>query len=100
MNRLPVDMEAAGAVLEPRVVPGGVLASVGPPADALAAVAAVGQPGEQDVVAGRESGHTGPHLLHHPGALMAENDGKVGRMSPVDDVKIGVADAAGGHPHE
>jgi hypothetical protein len=63
-------------------------------------VAAVGKPGEQNVIARAEADHSGTDFLHHPRSLVAEDDGERGRVDALGDVKVGVTDPARGHADE
>ena len=47
-----------------------------------------------------EAGDAGPHRGHRPGDLMPQHRGSGKRDFTFDDVEVGVADSAGGHPHE
>jgi ubiquinone biosynthesis protein len=49
------------------------------------------------MVAGRDSGHALADRLDHSGALMAEDRRPRVRVDPIDDVEVGVANAARGH---
>ena len=95
-----VAVEAARAVLHRGVVPADVLAEVQLPARTLTAVAAIGEPRQEDVIPRLQSVHARSHLLDDAGALVPQHDGKLGRVDPLGDVEVGVADTARRHPHE
>ena len=61
---------------------------------------AVRKPCEQHVIAWLEAAHARTDLLDDSGALVAEDGGQVGRVDALDDVQVGVANAARRHPDE
>src|SRR5580693_7179002 len=63
------------------------------PGGAVAAGAAVGDEGADDVVTGLHPGHAGTHLLDDPGALVAEHHRQARLEVAVRDVDVGVAQA-------
>jgi hypothetical protein len=60
-------------------------------------MAAIGKPGEENVVALGETPHSGPDLLDDSGPFVAEDDGKIGRVDALSHVQVGVANAARRH---
>jgi hypothetical protein len=52
------------------------------------------------VIAGIEPDHSGADLLDDAGPLVAEHDRQLGRVDALDDMEVGVADAARRHPYE
>jgi hypothetical protein len=70
------------------------LAEVRAPLAAERAAAAAGQPGEDDVVAGRDRRHAGADLLDDARALVAEYHGQRVRRHARNHVPVAVADAA------
>ncbi len=78
----------------------GVEAVPGPATLAGAALAADRAPVQDDEVARRDAGHVVADRLDHPGRLVPEQVGEIVADATVAIVQIGVADAAGLHPHQ
>ena len=91
-------MEAGRAVVElalEAVVGEERLAEVLASADAVAAVAARHDEGADDAVAHVDVGHAGADGVDDAGDLVAEHAGGGERDLALEDVEVGVADAAG-----
>src|SRR5580700_3999054 len=99
MDRLAAQAKPARPVFHRRVVPGRVLADVGPPVDTFAAVPAVGKPGEQDVIAGLEAADARAEVLDDARPLVAEDHREQGWVDSLDDMEVGMADPARRHPN-
>ncbi len=72
------------------------------PRQALLAGAAEPRQARDHVIAGAQGRHLVADGLHHPGALVAEDEGLVERISPeaIDDVQVAVTDAGRHRAHE
>ena len=74
---------------------GGVLAAVRVAAEAHIAVAAEDRQAADDVIARLDVGHFLADLLNDAGGLVAEDGGRREHPQTLDEVQVGVADAAG-----
>ena len=83
---------------EPGVRPRQLLAHVRPARHAEAAAAAVGEPAQDDMVAGVEPGDARADGLDDARAFVPEDRRARMVVDAVDDVEVGVADAARRHP--
>src|ERR1035438_6101535 len=78
----------------------GVEAVPGPAPLAGPALAADRAPVEDDEVTGPDAGHVAADRLDHPGRLVPEQIGEIVSDATLAIMQIGVADAAGLHPHQ
>ena len=102
-QRLTVARQARGAVgqvAEPLLVADRD-AAIGAIAEAVHALPALRREQRDHVIAGRDERDAVADALDDTGALVAENARRIaGRVGAGGGVEVGVADAAGGEPHE